>query len=72
VDVTAKVARLREILGTVDSALIAFSGGVDSSFLLHEAAAVLARPLPRAHDRVADHARGRSGRRRPASRTRSA
>lgn len=40
-DVDAKVGRLREILGTFDSALVAFSGGVDSSFLLHEAAAVL-------------------------------
>jgi len=37
----AKIARLRELLGTFDSALVAFSGGVDSSFLLHEAAAVL-------------------------------
>jgi uncharacterized protein len=42
VDVAAKVERLHQILGTVDSALIAFSGGVDSSFLLHEAAAVMA------------------------------
>jgi uncharacterized protein len=41
VDVAAKVERLREILRSFDSALIAFSGGVDSSFLLHEAAAVL-------------------------------
>jgi uncharacterized protein len=41
VDVEAKVARLRALLGTLDSALVAFSGGVDSSFLLHEAAAVL-------------------------------
>ena len=40
-DVAPKVARLREILGTFDSVLVAFSGGVDSSFLLHEAAAVL-------------------------------
>jgi uncharacterized protein len=40
-DVEPKVARLRELLGTFDSALVAFSGGVDSSFLLHEAAAVL-------------------------------
>jgi pyridinium-3,5-biscarboxylic acid mononucleotide sulfurtransferase len=40
-DVDAKVGRLREILGTLDSALVAFSGGVDSSFLLHEAAAVM-------------------------------
>ena len=39
--VEPKVARLRELLGTLDSALVAFSGGVDSSFLLHEAAAVL-------------------------------
>ena len=36
-----KVARLRELLGALDSALVAFSGGVDSSFLLHEAAHVL-------------------------------
>jgi uncharacterized protein len=41
VDVETKVARLRTLLGTFDSALVAFSGGVDSSFLLHEAAAVL-------------------------------
>jgi len=40
-DVAAKVTRLRELLGTFDSVLVAFSGGVDSSFLLHEAAAVL-------------------------------
>ena len=39
--VERKIARLREILGTLDSALVAFSGGVDSSFLLHEAASVL-------------------------------
>jgi uncharacterized protein len=41
VDVEPKVARLRALLGTLDAALVAFSGGVDSSFLLHEAAAVL-------------------------------
>jgi uncharacterized protein len=40
-DVTPKVTRLRELLGGLDSVLVAFSGGVDSSFLLHEAAAVL-------------------------------
>lgn len=39
--VAAKVERLRALLGSVDSALVAFSGGVDSSFLLHEAAGVL-------------------------------
>jgi uncharacterized protein len=38
---SAKVARLRELLGTLDSVLVAFSGGVDSSYLLHEASAVL-------------------------------
>jgi uncharacterized protein len=43
VDVEPKVARLRALLGSFDSALIAFSGGVDSSFLLHEAAATLGR-----------------------------
>ena len=36
-----KIARLRELLGSLDSALVAFSGGVDSSYLLHEAATVL-------------------------------
>jgi uncharacterized protein len=41
VDVEPKVARLRALLGTFDAAIVAFSGGVDSSFLLHEAAAVL-------------------------------
>jgi uncharacterized protein len=41
VDVEPKVARLRALLGDLDSVLVAFSGGVDSSFLLHEAAAVL-------------------------------
>ena len=40
-DVETKVARLRALLGDLDSALVAFSGGVDSSFLLHEAASVL-------------------------------
>ncbi len=39
--VEPKVARLREILGSLDAALVAFSGGVDSSFLLAEAATVL-------------------------------
>lgn len=39
--VEAKVARLRELLETFDSALVAFSGGVDSSYLLSEAARVL-------------------------------
>jgi uncharacterized protein len=41
VAVEAKVAHLRELLGALDGALVAFSGGVDSSFLLHEAASVL-------------------------------
>ncbi|HXJ36316.1 MAG TPA: ATP-dependent sacrificial sulfur transferase LarE [Candidatus Eisenbacteria bacterium] len=36
-----KVARLRELLGELDTALVAFSGGVDSSFLLRVAAEVL-------------------------------
>jgi len=40
-DVEPNVARLRELLGGLDSVLVAFSGGVDSTFLLHEAAAVL-------------------------------
>jgi uncharacterized protein len=33
-DVEQKLARLRELLASLDSALVAFSGGVDSSFLL--------------------------------------
>jgi len=41
VDLDAKIVRLRELLGNLDSALVAFSGGVDSSFLLREAAVVL-------------------------------
>ncbi len=36
-----KLARLRELLGELDSALVAFSGGVDSSFLLRIAHEVL-------------------------------
>lgn len=36
-----KLARLRSVLGGLDSALIAFSGGVDSSLLLRVAADVL-------------------------------
>ncbi len=39
--VEPKVARLRDLLGSLDAALVAFSGGVDSSYLLHEAASVL-------------------------------
>jgi uncharacterized protein len=39
--VEPKVERLRDLLGSLDAALVAFSGGVDSSFLLHEAASVL-------------------------------
>jgi len=41
VSVAAKSERLREILATFDTAVVAFSGGVDSSYLLHEAASVL-------------------------------
>ncbi len=37
----AKVVRLRELIGSLDSALIAFSGGVDSTFLLRVAHEVL-------------------------------
>jgi pyridinium-3,5-biscarboxylic acid mononucleotide sulfurtransferase len=36
-----KVDHLRSLLGELDTALVAFSGGVDSSFLLHVAAGVL-------------------------------
>ena len=39
--VDAKVARLRELLAELPSALIAYSGGVDSSFLLRVAHEVL-------------------------------
>src|SRR5512138_3318297 len=39
--VEPNVARLRDLLGSLDAALVAFSGGVDSSYLLHEAAGVL-------------------------------
>jgi uncharacterized protein len=37
----SKAARLRELLGELDSALVCFSSGVDSTFLLAEAVAVL-------------------------------
>jgi uncharacterized protein len=40
-EVAAKQARLESILRALDSALVAFSGGVDSSFLLRVAADVL-------------------------------
>src|SRR5262249_8611158 len=36
-----KVGHLRSLLGELDTVLVAFSGGVDSSFLLHVAADVL-------------------------------
>ncbi len=39
--IAPKVERLHALLGSLDSALVAFSGGVDSSYLLHEAAYVL-------------------------------
>lgn len=39
--VEAKLARLRETLGALPSALVAFSGGVDSAFLLRVASDVL-------------------------------
>ncbi|MGH7894256.1 MAG: ATP-dependent sacrificial sulfur transferase LarE, partial [Candidatus Binatia bacterium] len=42
-DVEPKVARLRALLAELDTALVAFSGGVDSSFLLCVAAEVLGR-----------------------------
>jgi pyridinium-3,5-biscarboxylic acid mononucleotide sulfurtransferase len=41
----AKLAELRSILATLPSALLAFSGGVDSSFLLHVARDVLGDKL---------------------------
>ncbi|MGI6367557.1 MAG: ATP-dependent sacrificial sulfur transferase LarE [Anaerolineae bacterium] len=40
-DLGRKVRRLREILASLGEVVIAFSGGVDSSYLLAEAAAVL-------------------------------
>jgi uncharacterized protein len=39
--VAAKVTRLREILRTLPSAIVAFSGGVDSTFVLHVARDVM-------------------------------
>jgi pyridinium-3,5-biscarboxylic acid mononucleotide sulfurtransferase len=41
VDLDAKLDRLRALLGELPSALVAFSGGVDSSFLLRVASEVL-------------------------------
>jgi uncharacterized protein len=41
VDLDAKLAHLRALLGELPSALVAFSGGVDSSFLLRVASEVL-------------------------------
>jgi uncharacterized protein len=40
-EATTKLARLRDVLGELPSALVAFSGGVDSSFLLRVASEVL-------------------------------
>jgi uncharacterized protein len=40
-DIEAKVDRLRDLLASCDSALVAFSGGVDSSFLVRVAHEVL-------------------------------
>ena len=41
-ELDTKLARLRAVLGNLDSALVAFSGGVDSTFLLRVAHDVLA------------------------------
>src|SRR5687768_6594072 len=38
---TAKLARLRELLGTLDEAVVAYSGGADSAFLADVAHEVL-------------------------------
>jgi uncharacterized protein len=40
-DLASKYARLKEILGSIDGAVVAFSGGVDSTFLLKTAVEVL-------------------------------
>ena len=40
-DIDTKIGALRRILGELDSAVIAFSGGVDSTYLLAEAVAAL-------------------------------